>query len=120
MNRKTFTLINATLVDPEGDYQGLGSLTVENGLIRSVNGPSLGKEIDCKEAFLAPGIIDMGVKICEPGERHKESFKSAGAAAAAVAGIGRHALPDFLLVRHLAHVTGTSLVGDEDGGHHEL
>ena len=83
MNQNTFTLINATLVDPEGDYQGLGSLTVENGLIRSVNGPSLGKEIDCKEAFLAPGIIDMGVKICEPGERHKESFKSAGAAAAA-------------------------------------
>ena len=45
---------------------------------------------------------------------------AAAAAAAAVAGIGRHALPDFLLVRHLAHVTGTSLVGDEDGGHHEL
>ena len=83
MNQNTFTLINATLVDPEGDYQGLGSLTVENGLIRSVNSSSLGKEIDCKEAFLAPGLIDMGGKICEPGERHKESFKSAGASAAA-------------------------------------
>ena len=32
---------------------------------------------------LAPGIVDMGVKVGEPGERHKESFRTAGAAAAA-------------------------------------
>jgi hypothetical protein len=32
---------------------------------------------------LAPGIVDIGVKIGEPGERHKESFRSAGLAAAA-------------------------------------
>jgi dihydroorotase len=32
---------------------------------------------------LAPGIIDIGVKVCEPGERHKESYRSAGRAAAA-------------------------------------
>ncbi|HAG27141.1 MAG TPA: dihydroorotase, partial [Rhodobacter sp.] len=32
---------------------------------------------------LAPGLIDLGVKIGEPGERHRESFRSAGAAAAA-------------------------------------
>ena len=78
-----FTLINATLIDPEDNFQGLGSVTVENGFISYVNGKSIGKEINCKKAFLAPGIIDMSVKICEPGERHKESFKSASAAAAA-------------------------------------
>ena len=77
MHQATFTLTNAMLIDPEDNYQGLGSLTIENGTIASVNGPSIGKEIDCKETYLAPGIIDMGVKICEPGERHKESFKSA-------------------------------------------
>ena len=33
--------------------------------------------------FLAPGIVDIGVKVSEPGERHKESFRSAGLAAAA-------------------------------------
>ena len=38
--------------------------------------------IDCNGMCLAPGIIDIGVKICEPGERHKESFASAGRAAA--------------------------------------
>ena len=24
--------------------------------------------------YLAPGIIDIGTKVCEPGERHKEKF----------------------------------------------
>lgn len=71
------------LVDPEDNYQGLGSITIENGLISSINGTSIGKEVNCKKALLAPGIIDIGVKICEPGDRHKESFKSASSAAAA-------------------------------------
>ena len=83
MSGETFTLTNANLIDPDENYQGIGSLTIENGLISSVNGASAGKEINCREKFLAPGIIDMGIKICEPGERHKESFKSASAAAAA-------------------------------------
>jgi len=39
--------------------------------------------IDCGGKHLAPGIIDIGVKVCEPGERHKESFRTAGLAAAA-------------------------------------
>ena len=39
--------------------------------------------IDCNGKHLAPGIVDIGVKVCEPGERHKESFGSAGLAAAA-------------------------------------
>ena len=82
-NKKAFTLQNAVLVDPKENYEGIGSLTVEDGLITAVNGYSKGKEIDCKGFYLAPGIIDIGVKICEPGEQHKESFKSAGAAAAA-------------------------------------
>jgi dihydroorotase len=39
--------------------------------------------IDCGGKVLAPGIVDIGVKISEPGERNKESFRSAGLAAAA-------------------------------------
>ncbi|MEM9642512.1 MAG: dihydroorotase, partial [Pseudomonadota bacterium] len=42
-----------------------------------------GDVIDAQGACLAPGIIDIGVKIGEPGERHKESYKTAAAAAAA-------------------------------------
>ena len=82
-NKKAFTLQNARLVDPKENYEGIGSLTIEDGLITSINGDSKGEEIDCLGFHVAPGIIDIGVKICEPGEQHKESFKSAGAAAAA-------------------------------------
>ncbi|MFZ1479319.1 MAG: dihydroorotase, partial [Paracoccaceae bacterium] len=39
--------------------------------------------VDCGGKYLAPGIVDWGVKIGEPGERHRESFRSAGLAAAA-------------------------------------
>ncbi len=39
--------------------------------------------LDCRGKCLAPGIVDIGVKVCEPGERHKESYASAGRAAAA-------------------------------------
>jgi dihydroorotase len=83
LKKRVFTLTNAILVEPSDDYQGLGSITIEDGIIVSINGSLRGKEINCNGAFLAPGIIDMGVKICEPGERHKESFRSAGASAAA-------------------------------------
>jgi len=38
--------------------------------------------MDCGGKYLAPGIVDLGVKVCEPGERHKESYRSAGLAAA--------------------------------------
>ena len=45
-NKKAFTLKNAILVDPKENYEGVGSLTIEDGLITSVNGDSKGKEID--------------------------------------------------------------------------
>ena len=48
-----------------------------------MNGGETGTVIDCGGKCLAPGIVDIGVKIGEPGERHKESFRSAGLAAAA-------------------------------------
>jgi dihydroorotase len=82
----TLTLANARLVDPEGDRVLGGGLVIEDGRIREViTGPAPrgGSVIDCGGHHLAPGIVDLGVKIGEPGERHKESFRTAGAAAAA-------------------------------------
>ncbi len=77
------TFTNARLINPETYEDALGSLTVEEGVITAINGKPKGEVIDCGGKCLAPGLIDMGVKIGEPGERHKESFRSAGAAAAA-------------------------------------
>lgn len=81
----TLHLTNARLIDPEAGTETLGSLTLHDGLIAAVNGPApKGAEtLDCGGKCLAPGIVDWGVKIGEPGERHKESFRSAGLAAAA-------------------------------------
>ncbi|HMA49881.1 MAG TPA: dihydroorotase, partial [Magnetospirillaceae bacterium] len=39
--------------------------------------------VDCKGACLAPGLVDMRVQLREPGEEHKETLASAGAAAVA-------------------------------------
>ncbi|MDE0590834.1 dihydroorotase [Halocynthiibacter sp. C4] len=81
-------LHNARLIDPDAKTETLGALTIRNGKIVEVHSgdvkPPEGIEaIDCNGKHLAPGIVDIGVKIGEPGERHKESFRTAGAAAAA-------------------------------------
>ncbi|PKP69139.1 MAG: dihydroorotase [Alphaproteobacteria bacterium HGW-Alphaproteobacteria-4] len=76
---------NARLIDPKALSDAPGSLTVAGGLIVALNGeaPEGAHVIDCGGKCLAPGIIDWGVKVGEPGERHRESFRSAGLAAAA-------------------------------------
>ncbi|WP_417270864.1 dihydroorotase [Celeribacter sp.] len=76
---------NARLIDPEALTDTLGWLRVEGDRIaeRGTGTPPKGESIDCGGKCLAPGIVDLGVKVSEPGERHKESFASAGRAAAA-------------------------------------
>ncbi len=76
---------NARLINPEAGTDTIGTLTVADGVITALNtpAPTGAQIIDCGGHCLAPGIVDWGVKIGEPGERHKESFRSAGLAAAA-------------------------------------
>lgn len=78
---------NARLIDPETGSDSLGWLQVSNGqIVDRDEGAFTGtaaETVDCGGKCLAPGIVDIGVKVCEPGERHKESYKSAGRAAAA-------------------------------------
>ncbi|MEJ6392790.1 dihydroorotase [Gymnodinialimonas sp. 2305UL16-5] len=76
-------LHNARLIDPEAETDTLGWLRIEGDRIAEIGtGPRAGG-LDCGGACLAPGIVDVGVKVGEPGERHKESFRTAGRAAAA-------------------------------------
>ncbi|MEO0773890.1 MAG: dihydroorotase, partial [Pseudomonadota bacterium] len=80
-------LDNARLIDPETGTDTPGWLLIEDGKIAasgSETAPDGADERrDCAGLCLAPGIVDIGVKVCEPGERHKESYGSAGLAAAA-------------------------------------
>ncbi len=79
---------NARLIDPGTDYDGPGGLRVVGGVIEEVvqgplEAPSDAQTVDCGGHVLAPGIVDMRVFVGEPGARHRESFRSAGEAAAA-------------------------------------
>lgn len=82
----------ARLIDPETGIDAPGALIVRDGAIVQVLTEPLDPgaerframaQVDCAGLCLAPGIVDIGVKVSEPGERHKESFRSAGRAAAA-------------------------------------
>ncbi|RBI77018.1 dihydroorotase [Roseovarius sp. TE539] len=83
----TTLFTNARLIDPEQGTDAPGWLLVEGRTIRAIGSetatPEADERVDCGGHYLAPGIVDIGVKVCEPGERHKESFRSAGLAAAA-------------------------------------
>ncbi len=82
----TVFLENARLIDPEALTERLGNVVLDGGVIAAIgaaNAPKGAVVIDCGGKCLAPGIVDWGVKIGEPGERHRESFRSAGRAAAA-------------------------------------
>lgn len=84
----TTLFVNARVIDPVALTDGHGAILVRDGRIAEVfeTGHPTSKAdqtVDCGGMCLAPGIIDIGVKVSEPGERHKESFRSAGRAAAA-------------------------------------
>jgi dihydroorotase len=82
----TIFLENARLIDPEAGTVTESTAILDGGVIAALGAASAPKGaqvINCGGAYLAPGIVDIGVKIGEPGERHRESFRSAGMAAAA-------------------------------------
>ncbi|MBY0565414.1 MAG: dihydroorotase [Hyphomonadaceae bacterium] len=85
MTRPTL-IINAKLIDPaKGKVEDGAILFTETildiGAVKSA--PDGAEIIDADGAHVAPGLIDMRVVIGEPGAEHKETFKSAGRAAAA-------------------------------------
>ena len=82
--------INAHIVDPVGGSEYRGAVLISDGKIADF-GPNLFasgapygiESIDCRGLVLAPGLVDARVHTGEPGEEHKETLESAGAAAAA-------------------------------------
>jgi len=93
---------NARVIDPVAGTDRLGSLLVgADGKIADW-GPNLfsggapwGIEtVDCQGHCLAPGIVDLRMHTGEPGEEHKETLDTAGAAAAAGGITAMCILPD--------------------------
>ncbi len=84
------TLIrDVRLIDPEAGTDVPGALVIEGDRIADIlrtapdGTEAFDAVVDGQGRHLAPGIVDWGVKVSEPGERHKESFRTAGRAAAA-------------------------------------
>ena len=84
MTRPTL-ITNAKLIDPAKNKVEAGAILFDEAIldIGAVTSAPDGAEIlDAEGLHLAPGLIDMRVVIGEPGAEHKETFKSAGRAAA--------------------------------------
>jgi len=81
------TLIrNARLIDPAKNKVEDGAILFADKILdvgAIASAPDGADIIDAYGAHVAPGLIDMRVVIGEPGAEHKETFKSAGRAAAA-------------------------------------
>ncbi|HVY84210.1 MAG TPA: dihydroorotase [Caulobacterales bacterium] len=82
---KPILIRNARVVDPASGHDATSSVLFAETILDV--GPRLDASdadvIDGEGLTLTPGLIDMRVVIGEPGAEHKETFKSAGRAAAA-------------------------------------
>ncbi len=79
----TLHFFNAQLIDPEAGTVTRGTLRVEDGKIAAVLDdtapiPGDAQVVDCRGKYLAPGIVDLGVKVCEPGRRPMKASALAG------------------------------------------
>ncbi|WP_135209901.1 dihydroorotase [Vitreimonas flagellata] len=86
MSTKPTLIKNARLIDPAKSKVEDGAILFADTILDVGNvasAPDGATIIDADGAHLAPGLIDMRVTIGEPGAEHKETFKSAGRAAAA-------------------------------------
>ena len=87
---RPIVFLNARVVDPSRNLDAPGAVIVADRRIAAA-GPEAAKAarpadaevIDCKGAVVAPGLVDMRVFVGEPGAEHRETFASAGRAAAA-------------------------------------
>lgn len=78
---------NARLICPATGRDEIGALLADGGVIAEV-GPNVppaarADVVDCRGAVLAPGLIDMGAFVGEPGAEHRETIETASRAAAA-------------------------------------
>tara|TARA_R110002110_G_scaffold284986_2_gene499162 strand:- start:19342 stop:20649 length:1308 start_codon:yes stop_codon:yes gene_type:complete len=97
--------INARVIDPasglDAPATAKGGVLTDGTRIMAIGpdifatGTPAGAEIvDCEGAVLTPGLVDMRVDFCEPGNEHKEDIESGSRAAAAGGVTAVVTLPD--------------------------
>lgn len=87
MSARRILITNARVIDPATGRDEPGGVLIEGDRIldsgASVKAAADADIIDARGLAAMPGLIDMRVVTGEPGAEHKETFKSAGRAAAA-------------------------------------
>ncbi len=87
MQNKVILIQNALILHPESSFhQKKMDVLIDGGMIKKIGSglekPSEATVISGEGAFLAPGFIDVGIQVCDPGMEHREDVHSAAAAAA--------------------------------------
>ncbi|MBN8997797.1 MAG: dihydroorotase [Rhizobiales bacterium] len=86
-DERPLVFTNARVVDPSRNLDAPGAVIVADRRIVAAGPeaarPAGAEVIDCGGAIVAPGLVDMRVFVGEPGGEHRETFASAGRAAAA-------------------------------------
>lgn len=87
MNHQRLLIAGARIVDPANRVDTVGSVCVADGKIVAVGhhptdfNPD--RILDATDQILTPGLIDLCVRVREPGQEHKGTLASEGAAAVA-------------------------------------
>jgi len=79
-------LAHARLVDPASGRDEPGAVLVRDGAIADlghIGAVADAVVIDCAGAVVAPGLVDMRAFVGEPGAEHRDTLRTASAAAAA-------------------------------------
>jgi dihydroorotase len=78
---------NGRLIDPANQVDRVADLFVEEGCIAGVGSAPAGfhatKEIDARNRWVLPGLVDLHARLREPGQEHKGTIASETRAAAA-------------------------------------
>ncbi len=79
-------LANARLVDPASGREERGAVLVRDGVIADLGNLGAVADaafVDCAGEVVAPGLVDMRAFVGEPGAEHRDTLRTASAAAAA-------------------------------------
>ncbi|OYT75860.1 MAG: dihydroorotase [Armatimonadetes bacterium JP3_11] len=84
---ENYCLKNGRILDPATQLDAYADLRIRGGRIAEMGtelSPETGETlIDCTGCWIAPGLVDIHVHLREPGQSHKETLQTGGAAAVA-------------------------------------
>jgi dihydroorotase len=84
---RNYYLKNGRILDPATGIDTYADLRIREGRVAEIGAelsPEAGETvIDCTDCWIAPGLVDIHVHLREPGQSHKETLQTGGAAAVA-------------------------------------